>query len=261
MTDWTAVVVLHDSAPDLRVLLASIDRCLARRPRVICVDSGSDDDGPEIAADWGAELLVLDGNPGFGAANNAGIARVRTEVAVLLNPDVELRDDGLERLAAAAASRDALVVPRLLNADGSVQRSAHPRPGTVEALLPAAVPPPLLPRGLRERADPWRAGALRQVGWAIAAALAARADTLRALGPFDPTAFLFYEDLDLCLRARDRGVPTILEPGVALWHRGGHSTAQYFGGEPLLLHARRRRAVVGASWARARCAWTTPPRR
>jgi GT2 family glycosyltransferase len=217
---------------------------------VICVDSASNDDGPEIAADWGAELLVLSGNRGFGAANNAGLARVRTEVAVLLNPDIELCDDGLERLAVAAAARDALVAPRLLNVDGSLQRSAHPLPGTVEALLPALVHPRALPRALRERADPWRASRPRTVGWAIAAALAARTDTLRALGPFDPGAFLFYEDLDLCLRARDRGVPTILEPSVALRHRGGHSTTGHFGGEPLLLHAERRRAVVGADLGR-----------
>ncbi len=246
MSDWTAVVVLHDSAGDLPALLASIDRCLPRRPRVICIDSGSSDDGPEHAVDWGAELLVLDGNLGFGPANNAGLARVRTDVAVLLNPDVELRDDGLDRLAAAAAARDALIAPRLLNADGSLQRSAHPRPGTVEALLPALVHPRLLPRALRERADPWRSQRPRPVGWAIAAALAARTATLRALGPFDPSAFLFYEDLDLCLRAAARGVPTLLDPSVALVHRGGHSTAAHFGGEPLLLHARRRRAVVGA---------------
>jgi GT2 family glycosyltransferase len=246
VTDWTAVVVLHDSAPDLRALLASIDRCLPRRPHVICVDSGSSDDGAEVAADWGAELLVLDGNPGFGAANNAGVARVRTDVTLLLNPDVVLRDDGAERLAQAAVARDALVAPRLLNADGSLQRSAHPLPGTAGALLPALVHPRLLPRRLRERADPWRAGAPREVGWAIAAALAARTATLRALGPFDPSAFLFYEDLDLCLRARARGVPTILDPRVALVHRGGHSTDAHFGGEPLLLHARRRREVIGA---------------
>jgi GT2 family glycosyltransferase len=246
MTDWTAVVVLHDSARDLRALLVSIDRCLPRRPRVVCVDSASNDDGPEIAADWGADLLVLGGNRGFGAANNAALARVRTDVTILLNPDVELRDDGLDRLAAAAARRDALFAPRLLNPDGSLQRSAHPLPGTVEALLPAVVHPRALPRALRERADPWRSESTREVGWAIAAALAARTDTLRALGPFDPDAFLFYEDLDLCLRARARGVPTILEPSVALVHRGGHSTSGYFGREPLLLHAERRRAVIGA---------------
>jgi len=68
----------------------------------------------------------MPGNPGFGAANVAGLEHVRTPVTVLLNPDVELLDDGLSSLVELAAARDALVVPRLLNADGSVRRSAHP---------------------------------------------------------------------------------------------------------------------------------------
>lgn len=243
---FTAVVVLHDSEADLRRLLTSIDRHLPERPHVVCVDSGSNDHGPELAADWGAELLVLAGNRGFGAANNAGLERVRTDVTVLLNPDVELLDDGVARLAALAAHGDRLLAPRLLNADGSVQRSAHPMPGTVEALLPALVHPRLLPRPLRERADPWRSRRPRRIGWAIAATLAARTETLRALGPFDPDAFLFYEDMDLCLRAAARGVPTELRPEIALLHRGAHATSAHFGREPLLLHARRRREVVGA---------------
>jgi N-acetylglucosaminyl-diphospho-decaprenol L-rhamnosyltransferase len=245
---FTIVVALHDSAADLRRLLASIDRWLDRGAvRVVCVDSGSTDDGPELACDWGADLIVLDGNPGFGAANDAGVERADTEVTVLLNPDVELRDDGLARLAALAAEREALLAPRLLNADGSVQRSAHPRPGTLEALVPAALPPTALPRALRERFDPWRAARPRRVGWAIAAALAARTDTLRALGPFDRGAFLFYEDLDLCLRAAAAGIPTELHPEIALVHRGAHSTETHFGGEPLALHARRRREVIVAN--------------
>lgn len=247
---FSVVVVLHDSARDLRALLASIDRHLPRRPQVICVDSGSSDDGPRLARAWGAETVALDGNPGFGAANNAGLERAAHEVTVLLNPDVELLDDGLERLVALAAAREALLAPRLLNADGSVQRSAHPRPGGLDALLPAAVHPRLLPRPLRERFDPWRAAAPRRVGWAIAAALAARTATLRRLGPFDARQFLFYEDLDLCLRAAAAGVPTELRPEVALRHRGGTSTGPHFGGEPLELLARRRREVVAANLGR-----------
>ncbi|UGS37430.1 glycosyltransferase family 2 protein [Capillimicrobium parvum] len=247
---FTAVVALHDSAPDLRRLLASIDRHLRGNGHevcVVCVDSGSTDDGPEIACDWGADLLVLDGNPGFGAANNAGLERVGTPVTVLLNPDVELLDDGLARLAALAARRPALLAPRLLEPDGRVQRSAHSTPGRPGGLLAAAVPPAVLPRPLRERLEPYRAAVPRRVGWAIAAVLAARTDLLRRLGPFDADAFLFYEDLDLCLRAAAAGVPTELHPGVELLHRGGHSTGAHFGGEPFDLLARRRREVVGGN--------------
>jgi GT2 family glycosyltransferase len=76
------------------------------------------------------------------------------------------------------------------------------------------------------------------VGWAIAAALVARTATLRRLGPFDADAFLFYEDLDLCLRS---DVPVELHPEVALLHEGGHST----GPDRLRTEARRRREVVG----------------
>ena len=165
-------------------------------------------------------------NPGFGAANVAGLAHVRTPVTVLLNPDVELLDDGVARLVAdrrAHATRSSS--PRLLNADGSVQRSAHPMPGTAErAAARARAPAPAAAARSGSAADPWRSDAPRRVGWAIAAALAARTDTLRRLGPFDPDAFLFFEDLELCLRAAAAGVPTELHPEIALRHAGGHST-------------------------------------
>jgi GT2 family glycosyltransferase len=75
----------------------------------------------------------------------------------------------------------------------------------------------------------------------------ARTETLRRLGPFDPDQFLFYEDMDLCLRARAAGVPTILDPRVAVRHLGGHATRAAFGGEPHALLIRRRRAVVLAN--------------
>jgi N-acetylglucosaminyl-diphospho-decaprenol L-rhamnosyltransferase len=243
-----AVIVLHDSAEDLARLLASLER--ARPEQVVVVDAGSADDGPQVAAGWGAEVLNA-GDVGFGAANNLGLERVRTSQTVLLNPDVVVHEPhALERLARHARRADALHVPRLLNPDGSVQRSAHPLPGGADALLPAVVHPRALPRRLREHADPWRSGGEREVGWAIAAAVAARTATLRRLGPIDHGQFLFYEDLDLCLRARATGVPTVLHPDLVLEHRGGHSTGPAYGGEPHALLARRRRAVVAANLGR-----------
>lgn len=244
---YTVVCVLHDSAEDLARLLASLD---AARPRVIAVDAGSSDAGPALAAAWGAEVLEA-GDVGFGAANNAGVERVTTPVTILLNPDVVVHDAAaLPRLTRHARREDALHVPRLRNPDGTTQRSAHPIPGTPGALLPAVVHPLALPLALRLRADPWRAEDERKVGWAIAAAVAARTTTLRRLGPFDPAQHLFYEDLDLCLRARAARVPTILHPDVALEHRGGHSTGPAYGGEPHELLARRRREVVAATRGR-----------
>ncbi|HWI72537.1 MAG TPA: glycosyltransferase, partial [Baekduia sp.] len=245
------VVVLHDSADDLRRLLASL-AAVAPAPQVVVVDAGSADDGPQLAREWGAEVIEA-GDVGFGAANNIGLERIEGSVTLLLNPDVVVRDAPVvERLARHARREDALHVPRLLNPDGSVQRSAHPVPGRPAALLPALVHPRALPRPLRHHAEPWRDGDTdeRPVGWAIAAAVAARTDTLRRLGPFDPKQFLFFEDMDLCLRARAAGIPTLLHPDLTLEHRGGHATGPAYGGEPHELLARRRREVVAANLGR-----------
>jgi len=245
VSPFTVVVVLHDSAGPLPALLASLRARLPEPPQLVVVDTGSRDAGPALARAHGAEVVELGANPGFGAANDAGVERARRPVCVLLNPDCELLDGSLHRLAAlAAAGPPALHAPRLLNADGSVQRSAHPLPGTPGALLPALVHPPWLPRALRERAEPWRAERPRTVGWAIAACLAAPTATLRGLGPFDPGHFLFHEDLDLCLRARAAGIRTVLHPALRIRHLGGHATRAAFGGEPHALHARTRRAAV-----------------
>jgi GT2 family glycosyltransferase len=247
---YAAVVVLHDSAGELARLLASLRRARAPAPRLVVVDSGSRDDGAARARAAGAEVVELPGNPGFGAATNAGLQRVREDVAVLLNPDCEVVDGSLARLAAIARAHPrCLHAPRLIGADGAPQRSAHPLPGTVGALLPALVHPPLLPRRVRERAEPFRACTARTVGWAIAACLAAATETLRELGPFDPSVHLFAEDMELGVRARARGVRTVLHPDLCVRHSGGHAVLRW--GEPFGLLARRRREAVLATRGRA----------
>jgi GT2 family glycosyltransferase len=124
------VVVTHDSADDLARLLGSVEQHLVPAPELVVVDSGSSSPaGANLARDAGAIVIDLPGNPGFGAANNAGVARASGEVCALLNPDVELLDDGLAVLAGRAAGRRQLLVPRLLNADGSEpSRGAEPAP-------------------------------------------------------------------------------------------------------------------------------------
>lgn len=228
MSSFTAVVVLHNSEPHLAALLDSLDRHLPGQAQLVVVDTGSSDAGPERARRHGAHLIELPENRGFGHANNAGIEHAEHDVTVLLNPDTILLDDGLAQLVEHARKEDALLFPRLLSPDGTIEPSAHPEPGTAREIARA-----LLPR----TAMPHRTERPTRVGWAIAAVLVARTQTLRELGPFDPDAFLFYEDMDLCLRAT---VPRVLRPEVQVLHTGGHST----GARRLEDEARRRRDVV-----------------
>ncbi len=57
--------------------------------------------------------------------------------------------------------------------------------------------------------------------------------------------------MDLCLRARAAGIPTVLDPSVRVRHLGGHATRRAYDGEPHELLARRRREVVQADRGRA----------
>jgi hypothetical protein len=149
VTSFDVVVVIHDSAAELTRLLESIDRHARGEARVVVVDTGSVDDGAERAREWAAEFVELPDNPGFGAAKHAGVARARHDVVALLNPDVELLDDGLLASPTAPAPTDALLFPAPQpRRHGPGLRSPRPRAGAGAA--PRARSKGLWPKTLRE---------------------------------------------------------------------------------------------------------------
>lgn len=241
------VTVTHNSERELEALLRSAEQHLPGL-RVVVVDCDSQDRSVEVARsrDW-VRTVPLDENVGFGRACNRGIAEVRESVTVLVNPDVELLDDSLLRLAAEALRTDRperLLAPLVLSPDGSRQDTVHPAPGSPADLLRALIPPVIVPGQAGAMLAPWKARAPRRVGWAVGCAVAARTDTLRRLGPFDEGIFIYGEDLELGLRAAQVGVETWFWPQVRVLHHRAHSTEPVFGGEPFELLASARHDVV-----------------
>ena len=240
----TVITVTHNSRDELAGMLESLSLLGEPAPEVICVDSGSDDDSRAVAASHGAGVIELAGNPGYGAACNAGVEAAGGEICILLNPDTRLIDGGLQRLVRVAGRTRTILAPRLIDGARSLEQSAHPVPGGVGALLGAVVPPRLFPGRFRRRLEPSRATVPVEVGWAVGACLVASTGLLRELGPFDPGVFLYGEDMDLCLRARELGASVVFRPDVTVIHAGGHSTAALGERQRLEVQARRRREVV-----------------
>ncbi len=242
------VTVLHDSRREVEALLDSVRRHLPDA-HVVAVDSGSTDGGPDRVRELapGATVIEMEGNVGFGAANNAGVAAVNTPVTVLLNPDTEVLDGSLADLAAEVLRADRterILAPLVLQADGEREDSAHPEPGSFADLARAAAPAAALPRAARVLIEPWRSDTPVRVAWATGCCLVARTETFRGLGPFDESIFMYAEDTDLGLRARDAGVETWFWPTARVVHHRAHASARVFGGEPFELLAERRRDVV-----------------
>jgi N-acetylglucosaminyl-diphospho-decaprenol L-rhamnosyltransferase len=242
---FALVTVTHNSAAAVAGLLRSVGRHLPG-VRVVVVDNASADDTVAVAGGFPQAVVVpLAENVGFGRANNRGLATVCEPVAVLVNPDVELLDDSLRALAAEAATGSKrLLAPLVLSPDGSRQDTVHPWPASAPDVVRVLISPRLVPGRAGTWLAPWRSAAPRRVGWAVGCALAARTDTLRRLGPFDETIFLYGEDMELGLRAAAEGVPTWFWPAARVCHHRAHSSQAAFGGEPFARLAAARHDVV-----------------
>lgn len=244
---FSIVVVTWNVAEELAELLDTISTHLPEPFEIVVVDNASMDGTREIARAWTGplRLIALDENVGFGAASNHGVNAAKHDVVVLLNPDTLLIDGSIRDLAQLAQDTGALVGPRVLNEDRSAQPSASPMPGGWEQVVADLLPTRLLPRPLAVVCSPWRSAERRVVAWLTGCCIAGRKDVLLALGPFDARIHLYCEDLDLGLRARECGIPSLFAPETArLIHLGDRSAAKRFADSGLSEIVRNRRRIV-----------------
>ena len=253
MSPYSIVVVTWQCALFLEVLVASMNRQLDGSQQLVVIDNASTDDAEAAARAWKGEtvFLRLEANRGFGAAVNIGVERSLHPAVVMLNPDTELPDSSLDELAAAALELRALVGPRVLNPDGSIQPSASGPEVGVWPWLRAVLPGAITPAALLRFTEPYRVSVRTRVQWLTGACVAGPRDLLLALGPFDPAIHLYGEDLDLGLRAGVAGVPSYICPDVCrVLHHGGGSSGLVAGNRREVMMTRR--AVLRRAYGRRR---------
>jgi GT2 family glycosyltransferase len=157
-------------------------------------------------------------NHGFAKAVNEGCRLSQGEWFLLLNPDTTLSEgflDGVLELAerlGAAEPRAGIVGFHLRNSDGTQQLSSGPFPTLASSVARLA-----LPRA-RRKYKAARGAELQAVPWVTGCCLLLRRACLHDLGGLDEEFFLYYEDVDLCLRARQRGWTVWYEPNLAIVH-------------------------------------------
>jgi GT2 family glycosyltransferase len=201
--------------------------------QTIVVDNGSTDGSIELLREHfsGVELVELSGNAGFAAAANLGLDRCRGEYVLLLNSDAFMHPGSLSELVGTAGRypRAGTIGPRLLNPDGTLQRSAWPFPHAGRLLLEAFGVHRLLHRvRVLEDLGQWAHDEERSVEFLIGACLLFRAEMLAQVSGFDEAFWLYGEEADLQRRARSRGWSAVLAPAATVTHlAGASSTASY----------------------------------
>jgi GT2 family glycosyltransferase len=224
VSDLTVVVVTWNALPWLEQCLESV-----QGQDVIVVDHGSTDGTLELVRDRFPAFRVLEQeNLGMGAGNNAGMRAGGGRYWLLLNSDAWISGDGLQRLIEFADAHPAAAVvgPKLLNTDGTLQRSVRGEPTLWRVATEYLFIRKLAPHS--DLLNPLYAGGFdhassREVDWLSGAALLVRREAADAVGLFDESFFLFSEEADWLTRFRRAGWQVWFYPGAEVVHVGGAS--------------------------------------
>jgi hypothetical protein len=218
-------------------------RCLASlraqeapaRHRIILVDNGSVDGTAQAAREAVPDIEVIDleRNLGFAPAANLGVERalqLGADYTWLVNNDTVAPADLLAELLAAIGGREdvGMVTPTVFTMDrpSVVWPSAGwRRPLTLAAFDTTARPP---------SCEPY------DVDWATGCCLLVRAGLWRQIGLLDPRFAFYFEDHDLCLRARSMGWRILHVPRARVLHKVAGSTGQ---GSPMQSYLLARASV------------------
>jgi N-acetylglucosaminyl-diphospho-decaprenol L-rhamnosyltransferase len=223
------VVITWNSEALLPGLVASLAEGLAgTTAQVIVVDNDSADGTLGLATKLLPDGLVLSTghNAGYSAAFNVGVAAADPfDAALILNPDIRLGPGSIATLFEALGDDVGITVPRIRNEDGSTARSLRREP-TIPRAVGMAV--------LGQRAGRWPVlgeeivnddayERVADVDWATGAAMLISATCLQACGPWQESFFLYSEETEYALRARDHGFHTRYVPDATVTHLGGES--------------------------------------
>ncbi len=177
---------------------------------------------PEIPPGLSVRFLQSTRNMGFGRAVNQARQHLQTSFLMILNPDVALTPDALCVLDTYLKGHPeaAIVVPKLLDMQGRLQwnvRCFYDFPTLLLRRTPLGALCPNHPRLRRHFMSQWDHAEIREVEWALGACMLIRSlavpETI-----FDPRFFLYFEDVDLCLRLAKQGWKVIYHPEAVAYH-------------------------------------------
>jgi N-acetylglucosaminyl-diphospho-decaprenol L-rhamnosyltransferase len=220
MAAVTIVVVTYNSEACIGELLESLADSGA--DSIVVVDNGSSDATVQIVEGCAGVKVVRSTNVGYSGGINRGVREVPdADAYLILNPDLVVRPGLVGALTAALADPEVgVVVPLVLGSDGRRQDSLRREPSIPRALGLSWTGIPALSEYVTGD-DAYVAP--RDADWALGAAVMFSRTCYEAIGGWDESYFLYSEETDFCLRARDAGWLTRLVPEAEVVHHEGGS--------------------------------------
>jgi GT2 family glycosyltransferase len=233
MPEVGIVIVTHESGAEIGACLDAAARAAtATGAEIVVVDNASGDQTCREVIERGVRLIANRENRGFAAAVNQGIQSLNTPLVLLLNPDAHL-EAGLTSLCQCCRDeRAAGACGKLVDAAGRPQVGfalrSLPSPAALicEALLVNRCWP-RNPVNWHYRCLEFDFSEPAEVEQPAGAFLMLRRAVWEELGGFDEQFYpLWFEDVDYCWRAREKGYRMYYTPQAVAKHTGGHSLAK-----------------------------------
>lgn len=249
MSPVAVIVVTWNSASVLPGFLAALPDGMAGLDwRLVVADNDSADDTVEVLRTLAPDATVVrtGRNAGYAAGVNAALGAAGAYTAALIcNPDIRMREGCAKRLVDSLGEGVGIAVPLLYEEgnegnegnEGEGGEKAEECRGTLhhslrrESSVTRALGEALIGNTRAGRfpllselvTDPAAYQRPTRADWATGALMAVSGDCLAACGLWDESFFLYSEETEYCLRARDRGYATQLEPTAEAVHLGGDS--------------------------------------
>ena len=220
----SVVVVTYNALPYIEQCLQSV-----AGHETVVVDHGSTDGTVAAVRDrYGAVRLVEQENLGLAAGWNRGIEATSGRFVLILNADAWAVGDGVRKLLDFAERRPeaAVVGPKLLNTDGSLQRSVRGFPTLWRLATEYFFLRKLAPR--TRALNAFYAGGfdhdrVAEAEFVMGSVMLVRRAAIDQVGLVDEDFFLFSEETDWCYRFRQAGWKVLFFPGAEFVHVGGAS--------------------------------------
>jgi len=199
---------------------------------VILVDNASFDNSVEILRKWGKDkenlfILKNDKNYGFTGGNNIAINQIlkegKSEYILLLNNDTVVSRDFLTELVKVAQSRKniGIVGPKIYNFNLKNSQKIIQSAGSTINLYTGNI---TMYGG--NQIDRGQFDHIKTVDYISGACLLIKREVVQKIGLLDDNFFAYFEDVDWCLRAKEKKYDVVYAPGSTIWHKIARSSSK-----------------------------------
>ncbi len=222
MLDLSIIILNYNTKDLILECISSIrqqykDQFDNEKFEIIVVDNNSTDESLSFLRKFrfnGFNLIETKENLGFSNGCNLGAKNAKGEYLLFLNSDTQIKDQGFLKMFNFLKDKEKIGIlgGKLKNADGSSQLSGgkfYNIPNLLLMLL-----------GMEKFASLRQSpNKIQKIDWVSGACLMVKKSVFEKIGGFEKNIFMYMEDMELCFKAKKRGLDTYFYPEIMLYHK------------------------------------------